>query len=126
MVCFYVYNSVQYITQKLRVELLCTNCPRRTGYVVIFTGCAITWGGKLQAEITLNTTESEYIALSTSMREVISFLGLMQEIEDIFGLLVKKPEFKFTIQYDRTILDSCIAVAKSPKYTPRTKHIAFK
>ena len=59
------------------------------------------------------------------MREVISFLGLMQEMEDIFGLLVKKPEFKCTIQYRRTILDSCIAVAKSLKYTPRTKHIAL-
>jgi hypothetical protein len=95
----------------------------RTGYVIMFAGCPITWGSKLQTEIALSTTESEYIALSTSMREVIPFLGLMQEIGDIFGLLPKKPVFKCTVWEDN---NSCITVAKSPKFTPRTKHIAIK
>jgi len=53
----------------------------------MLAGCPITWGSKLQTEIALSTTKSEYIALSTTTREVIPFLGLMQEIGDIFGLL---------------------------------------
>ena len=47
----------------------------------------------------------------------------MQEIGDIFGLLTKKPEFKCTVWQDN---NSCITVAKSSKYTPRTKHTAIK
>ena len=49
----------------------------RTCYVIMFDGCPITWGSKLQTEIALSTTESEYIALSSAMREVIPFMGLM-------------------------------------------------
>ena len=89
----------------------------------MYAGCPITWGSKLQTEIALSTTESKYIALSTAMREVIPFLGLMQEIAGIFGLLTRKPVFKCTVREDN---DSCITVANSPKFTPRTKHIAIK
>ena len=95
----------------------------RTGYVIMYTGCPITWSSKLQTEIALNTTESEYIALSTAMREVIPFLNLMQEISDLFPVSKKKPIFKCKVFEDN---ESCIKVAKSPKFTPRTKHIAIK
>ena len=50
----------------------------RTGFVIMYAGCPITWGSKLQTEIALSTTESEYIALSSAIREVIPFLGLMK------------------------------------------------
>ena len=50
----------------------------RTGFVIMYSGCPITWGSKLQTEIALSTTESEYITLSSAMREVITFLGLMK------------------------------------------------
>ena len=103
------------------------DCPEsvlsRTGYVIMYAGCPITWGSRLQTEIALSTTESEYIALSTAMREVIPFLGLMEEIASTFGLLTRKPVFKCTVWEDN---DSCIVVARSPKFTPRTKHIAIK
>ena len=103
------------------------DCPEsvlsRTGYIITYAGCPITWGSKLQSEIALSTTESEYIAVSTAMREVIPFLGLMEEIAGVFGLLTRKPVFKCTVWEDN---DSCIVVAKSPKFTPRTKHIAIK
>ena len=78
---------------------------------------------KLQTEIALSTTESEYIALSTAMREVIPFMGLMKEISGTFGLIPRKPVFKCTVWEDN---NSCITVATSPKFTPRTKHIAIK
>ena len=95
----------------------------RTGYVIMYAGCPITWTSKLQTEIALSTTESEYMALSTSMHEVLPFLNLMQEISDIFPISDKKPIFKCTVYEDN---ESCIKVAKSPKFTPRTKHIAIK
>ncbi len=41
----------------------------RTGYVIMFCGCPVTWCSKLQTEIELCTTESEYIALSTQLLE---------------------------------------------------------
>ena len=95
----------------------------RTGYIIMFAGCPVTWASKLQTEIALSTTESEYIALSTAMREVIPFLNLMQEISNLFGISNEKPVFRCTVYEDN---ESCIKVAKSPKFTPRTKHIAIK
>ena len=89
----------------------------------MFAGCPITWGSKLQTEIALSTTENEYIALSSAMREVIPFMGLMKEISGTFGLIPRKPVFKCTVLEDN---NSCITVATSPKFTPRTKHIAIK
>ena len=80
----------------------------RTGYIISYAGCPITWGSKLQSEIALSTTESEYIAMSTAMREVIPFLGLMEEIAGVFGLLTMEPVFKCTVWEDN---DSCIVVA---------------
>jgi hypothetical protein len=38
----------------------------RTGFVIMFARCPILWSSKLQSEIALSTTESEYIALSQS------------------------------------------------------------
>ena len=60
----------------------------------MYAGCLITWGSKLQTEIALSTTESEYIALSSAMREVIPFLGLTKETAGLFGLLTRDPVFR--------------------------------
>ena len=57
------------------------------------------------------------------MRDVIPFMGLMKEISGTFGLIPRKPVFKCTVWEDN---NSCITVATSPKFTPRTKHIAIK
>ena len=43
----------------------------RTGYINKYKNCPILWVSKLQSEISLSTTEAEYIALSQAMREVI-------------------------------------------------------
>jgi hypothetical protein len=46
---------------KLRDSIL-----SRTGFLITFCNCPIVWCSKLQSEIALSTTESEYIALSTA------------------------------------------------------------
>ena len=95
----------------------------RTGYVIMYAGCPITWGSRMQTDIALSTTESEYIALSTALSEVIPVIQLMKEIASMFGLLTHKPVFKCKVWEDN---DSCITVSKAPKFTPCTKHIAIK
>jgi hypothetical protein len=38
----------------------------RTGYVILYASCPVIWASKLQSEIALSTTESEYLAISTA------------------------------------------------------------
>ena len=95
----------------------------RTGFVISYAGCPIYWRSKLQSEIALSTTESEYIALSMAMREVLPFLNLMSEIQQFLPMHKSEPKFFCTVWEDNR---SCIKVAESPKFTPRTKHIALK
>ena len=61
------------------------------GFVIIYAGCPLTWCSKLQTEIALSTTESEYIALSQAMREVIPFMNFMVEVGKVFPLHNTKP-----------------------------------
>ena len=89
----------------------------------MYAGCPLTWCSKLQTEIALSTTEAEYIALSQSMREVIPFMNLIVEVGEVFPLNNPKPKFHCKVFEDNR---SCIRVAESPKFTPRTKHIAIK
>ena len=57
------------------------------------------------------------------MIEVIPFMNLMVEVGDIFPLHNPKPEFHCKVLEDNNIF---IRVADSPKFTPRTKHVANK
>ena len=95
----------------------------RTGFVISYAGCPIYWRSKLQTEIALSTTEAEYIALSQAMRDVLPFLTLMEEIHQVIPLVDNDPKFYCKVWEDNS---SCIKVAESPKFTPRTKHIALK
>jgi len=83
----------------------------------------IYWSSKLQTEIALSTAEAEYIALSSSLREVIPLMTVMDELNKVFPLLMEAPQFYCKVWEDN---QSCIAMATSQKFTPRTKHIALK
>ena len=48
------------------------------GYIIKYRNCPILWASKLQSEISLSTTEEEYIALSQAIREIIP---MMEHIE---------------------------------------------
>ncbi len=80
----------------------------RTGFVIMFASCPITWQRKLQTEIDLSTTNIEYVALSSAMREVIPFLKLLQEISNVFGLPTTAMIFRCKFWEDNKI---CIKVA---------------
>eukprot|EP00956_Cyclotella_meneghiniana_P022244 scaffold41787_cov54-Cyclotella_meneghiniana.AAC.1 len=69
----------------------------------------------------LNIAEAEYIALSQALREVIPLMTLLQELGTLFTLYTGKPDFFMCKVCEDN--QSCIAMAQSTKFPPRTKHI---
>lgn len=100
-----------------------TNLLSRTGYVICYANCPVHWSSKMQTEIALSTAEAEYIALSQAMREVIPFIRLIVEINVVFETNTDKPIMYCKVHEDN---EACISMVQSPKFTPRTKHIALK
>ena len=96
----------------------------RSGFVILYAGCPIAWQSKLQTEIALSTTESEYISLSQATRSLLFLLELFKEIKQ-FGYDFVFPELQV---YATCFEDNagCLELAKAPKLRPRTKHIAVK
>ena len=99
------------------------NVLSRTGYIVFYAGCPMMWASRMQTEIALSTAEAEYIACSTALRDVLSLMQLLREINKIFPVKQPKPEIHCKVYEDN---ESCIAMAKKRKFSPRTKHIAIK
>ena len=94
-----------------------------TGYIIRYAGCPIEWYSKLQIEISLSTSEVEYIALSQALRIVVPLMTLVEELSGIFHHFINKPDFHCKEYEDK---QSCIAMTKYSKFSPRTKHIALK
>ena len=95
----------------------------RTGYVIFYFGCPVLWVSKMQSEISLSTVEAEYVALSTSMRDLIPFIDQVNELTDVFGQPPSKVQMHCTLFEDN---NGALELAKTPRYRPRTKHIAIK
>ena len=89
----------------------------------MYAGCPITWFSRLQGEITLSTTESEYVALSTATRECLPMRELFVELGKYVKIGSITPNIHCTLFEDNS---SCEQLAKSPKMNSRTKHIAIK
>ena len=98
-------------------------CKSRTGCIIMYAGCPITWFSRLQGEITLSTTESEYVALSTATRECLPMRELFVELGKYVKIGSITPNIQCTLFEDNS---SCEQLAKSPKMNSRTKHIAIK
>ena len=96
----------------------------RTGYVICYAGCPITWSSKLQPLIALSTTEAEYIALSTALRDVIGIQHLMVELDSKgFKFNQSTPLMHCKVFEDN---QSCIEIATNHKTRPRTKHLSVR
>ena len=94
-----------------------------TGFVICYAGCPIVWSSKLQTEIALSTSESEYISISQAPREVIPVQRLAKEINCVVPLYTPTKRFSLIVHEDHL---SSIAMAESLKFTPRTRNIAIK
>ena len=100
-----------------------TSVMSRTGFLIRYANCPIIWSSKLQTEIALSTTESEYIVLSQSMRDVIPMIDLLSELKNIVPPSENIPTLHYTVFEDN---QGCIDLVRLPKLRPRTKHIALK
>ncbi len=52
-----------------------------TSFIIKYAGCPLMWQSKLQTEIALYTTKSEYIALSYAIHSLLSVQALFQEFQ---------------------------------------------
>ena len=95
----------------------------RTGYTIRYANCNIIWCSKLQTEIALSTTESEYIALSYSLRDTLPLMELLREIRNAIPSPENIPKIHCTVFEDNK---GCIELAKAPRMRPRTKLITLK
>ena len=91
--------------------------------VIMYVNCPIFWRSSLQTEIALSTAESEYIELSSALRQVLPLMTMMEEINELFPLLISKPNFFCKVHEDN---QSCIKMEKGTQFSLRKKHIALK
>ena len=54
----------------------------RSGGIITYAGCPITWASKLQTLTAMSTTKAEYMALSMVMCEHLPLLELLREVKD--------------------------------------------
>jgi hypothetical protein len=93
----------------------------RTGFVILYAGCPITWTSKLQTQVALSSTEAEVIALSTSLREATYLMQIVQELQlHGYDFTAAKPKVHCRVFEDN---QGAIEIATIHKLRPRTKHI---
>jgi hypothetical protein len=96
----------------------------RTGYVIWFAGCPLIWGWRLQTEIALSSTESEYISLSQSLRDVIYIIDSILEMQTAGLDFTDLPPMVHCKAFEDN--NGALEMAKFHKLWPRTKHINVK
>jgi hypothetical protein len=96
----------------------------RTGYIINYGGCPISWASKLQTDVALSTTEAEYNALSTSLREVIHLMQLVEEAKEKgWDTYTGVPQVHCKVFEDNI---GALEMANLPKMRPRTKHLCTR
>jgi hypothetical protein len=94
------------------------------GFVVMYAGCPIMWGSKLQTQYMLSTTESKYLALSTALCQVIPMMAIVRESQNLGFEIPDAPLMVNCHVFEDN--SSAIEMAKTHKFWPRTKHINCK
>jgi hypothetical protein len=96
----------------------------RHGYLIMYAGCPMLWTSRLQTEIALSSTESEFIGLSDSVRVVITIMELMKELHQLkVPIPTLRPTLHAKIFEDNS---GALEIAKVPKMRPRTKTLNIK
>lgn len=106
---------------KIRAPDDAATAKSRTGFLIMFASCPITWCSKLQTMVALSTTEAEYIALSHSLREVIPMIQLLDELKRRgIETYTDEPLIHCKCFEDNS---GALEISRLPKIRPRTKHI---
>ena len=81
----------------------------------------IVWASKLQSQVALSMTESEYIALSMSLQDVLPIMFLLNEMKERdFQVICTAPHVYCKVFDDNS---GALELARLPKLRPPTKHI---
>jgi hypothetical protein len=93
----------------------------RSGWIIFYAGCPISWASKLQSQVALSTTKAEYIAMSQALCDVIPVMNLLQEMrEQEFQVICNEPYVYCKVFEDNS---GALELARLSKLHPRTKHI---
>ena len=93
----------------------------RSGWIIQYTGCTITWASKLQTLTALSTTEVEYVALSMAMREQLPLIQLLKEVVSHKVNAKLQPRTIHCKAFEDN--SRALEMAEVPKMRPRTKHL---
>jgi len=107
---------------------LCNSTLSRTGYVLVYCNCPISWTSKLQMEITLSMTEAEYQALSTCIHDLLPLHTLIQELakNSFIDQMYLNDSTLFANNLESMVYgnnQSCLTIASTHANGPRTKHL---
>jgi len=95
------------------------------GFVLVLGGCLLFWSSKLQTEITLSTTEVEYIALSQAMQALLPMRSLLKEVGTKLNLSYSTKSTVSTHVWED--MNGALKLATNPtKVSVHTKHLAIK
>jgi hypothetical protein len=87
---------------------------------VFYGGCLVIWASKLQTQVTLSTTEAEYIAMSQSLQVLPTIMFLVQEIcKKGFQVICTKPYVYCKVFQDNS---GALELTRLTKLCPPTKH----
>jgi hypothetical protein len=93
----------------------------KSGWIILYAGCPVSWASQLQSQIVLSTTEAQYITMSQALCDVIPIMSLLQEIrEKNFKVIIIEPYVYCKVFEDNA---GALELARLPKLYPRTKHI---
>ncbi len=104
------------------------------GMLFYFAIALLSGGSKLLSEIALSTTESEYIALSTSLRDLLPLRHILNDINNLSFISCASNSPTVDVHSDglppsKIFEDNtaCIVLATTEtQFKPRTKHISLK
>jgi hypothetical protein len=69
----------QYVKGAKDLALDSMTAKSRTGFIITYAGCPITWGSRIQEVATLSSTKSEYVAISEAFRVLLPMMDLLEE-----------------------------------------------
>ena len=87
-----------------------------SGNLFLLSNAPVSWQSKKQSNVTLSTTEAEYVALSSATQELVWLHRLLSDIGEVF----QDP----TVLYEDN--QGAISVANNPIIHARTKHIDIR
>ncbi|KAL7517650.1 hypothetical protein ACHAWF_000140, partial [Thalassiosira exigua] len=91
------------------------------GWAIFYAGYPIISASRLETQVSLSTTEAEYIVLSMSLRDVITAMEFATDVRSKgFPVLCTEPYVYCKVFKDNS---GALELARLPKFRPRTKHI---